>query len=564
MTAPDGLGPEGPAGAPGSRSRAATGTTAPRLAAGEVLPLTRRLGGCPDPLALFARLSDGGRRPDTVLLESADGATGRDSRSILVARAALRLTCRGREVTVTALTPNGAALLPWLAARAEGMARVRRSGAGFVAAFAAAGRGELPDAERVRRSSPLDVLRLAVTEPRVVSEPAPFIHFAAAALSYDLIDVFEDLPAPRHPGAAWPTFEAWVPDRVIVVDHAQRATTVLAAVWGGEGGGADAAANYHDAVRAVESLTATVAAAPEAPGWAGEEAPAPRPAPASAAVDLSDEAYAAVVRRLQEHIAAGDIFQAVPSRTFTLPCRDPLAAYVRLRRSNPSPYMFFVNGSAGTLFGASPETSVRVAGDPRTVTLRPIAGTVRRATLPDGSRDLEGDARGEVALRTDAKELAEHLMLVDLARNDVARVSRPGTRRVTRLLDVDRFSHVLHLVSEVTGELAPGCDALHAYAASMNMGTVVGAPKLRAAELLRALEPTARGAYGGAVGYLTHDGELDTALVIRAALVQGGTAAVRAGAGVVAASDPGREALETRHKAAAVLAAVAESEAAHD
>jgi anthranilate synthase component I len=533
--------------------------TAPRLADGEVLPLSRRLTGCPDPLALFAQLTDGGRRPDTILLESADGATGRDARSILVVRAALRLTCRGREVEVSALTPNGEALLPWLASRAGAAAHVRPVARGFTASYAAPGGRDLPDDERVRRASPLDLLRLAVTEARVVTEPAPFSHFAAATLSYDLIDLFEDLPAPRDAGADWPTFEAWVPDRVIVVDHGQRATTVLASVLGG----AEAAANYHDAVRAVESLTASVAAAPEAPGWGEPVAPPAAPA-AAATADLSDEAYAAMVRTLQGHIAAGDIFQAVPSRTFTLPCRDPLAAYIRLRRSNPSPYMFYLRSGAGTLFGASPETCVRVAGVPRAVTLRPIAGTIRRSRLPDGRRDPEGDARSEVALRTDAKELAEHLMLVDLARNDVARISRPGTRRVTRLLDVDRFSHVLHLVSEVTGELAPGCDALHAYAASMNMGTVVGAPKLRAAELLRGLERTARGAYGGAVGYLTHGGELDTALVIRAAVVRDGIAAVRAGAGVVAASDPDREALETRHKAAAVLDAVAGSEVAHE
>jgi len=157
---------------------------------------------------------------------------------------------------------------------------------------------------------------------------------------------------------------------------------------------------------------------------------------------------------------------------------------------------------------------------------------------------------------TNPKELAEHLMLVDLARNDVARVSRPGTRTVSRLLTVERYQHVMHLVSEVVGELAGDLDALHAYAASLNMGTLVGAPKIRAAELLRQHETTKRGPYGGAVGYLAHDGSLDTAIVIRSAFVRDGVAQVRAGAGVVLDSDPAAEAEETRHKAAAVLRAL--------
>jgi anthranilate synthase component I len=527
--------------------------TAPLLDTGEVLPLTRRLGACPDPLALFAQLTDGGRMRDTVLLESADRVTGGGARSILAVRSALRLTCRGRDVEVTALSPNGTAILPWLRERAARVAGVSDRAAGFVATFAPPPAGERSDAERLRQPSPLDVLRLAAAGPRLVSEPAELSYFAAGSFAYDLIDLFESLPAPRSRGADWPAYEAWVPDRVVVVDHAQRLTTVYASVFGERA----AAATYHDAVQAVEALTRTVVGAREAVEdsrpVAAEDVPAAR-------VDLSDAEYADTVRTLQGHIAAGDIFQAVPSRTFTLPCRDPLAAYAALRRGNPSPYMFFLHGTGGTLFGSSPETCVQVGGSPRTVTLRPIAGTVPRRA-PDDHPDVEADARGEVALRTNAKELAEHLMLVDLARNDVSRISRPGTRRVTRLLDVERFSHVLHLVSEVTGELSDGYDALHAYAASMNMGTVVGAPKIRAAELLRALEPSARGAYGGAVGYLTHGGEMDTALVIRSALVHGGVAAVRAGAGVVADSDPDREAQETRHKAAAVLAAIAASEA---
>ena len=237
-------------------------------------------------------------------------------------------------------------------------------------------------------------------------------------------------------------------------------------------------------------------------------------------------------------------------------CADPLRAYAALRLASPSPYLFYVRGDEATIFGASPETAVKVHGRPKRVTIRPIAGTAARGRHPDGSIDPDLDARREAALRLDAKETAEHMMLVDLARNDVARVSRPGSRRVTRLLSVDRYAHVMHLVSEVEGVLAEGYDALHAYAAALNMGTLVGAPKIRAAELLREVERTRRGAYGGAVGYLAHDSTMDTAIVIRAAVVREGIAAVRAGAGIVFDSDPASEALETRRKAEAVLRAI--------
>jgi anthranilate synthase component 1 len=349
----------------------------------------------------------------------------------------------------------------------------------------------------------------------------------------------------------------WVPEQLIVLDHVLRSTTIIAHVVGG----ANADASYHDAVRAVEALSCKVEASRrESKGVEAGPSSTPfdplRPPSTSPSVDLSDDAYASLVTELKGHIIAGDVFQIVPSRTFSLPCPDPFAAYARLRAANPSPYMFLVRAADFTLLGASPETAVRVSGRPRSVTLRPIAGTAPRGRRSDGTEDHELDARFQAALMTDAKELAEHMMLVDLARNDVARVSRPGTRRVSKLLTVDRYQHVMHLVSEVTGELDEGLDALHAYAASLNMGTLVGAPKIRAAELLREHECSKRGPYGGGVGYLTHAGDMDTAIIIRSALVHEGVAQVRAGAGVVLDSDPAREADETRRKAMAVLQAV--------
>ena len=503
----------------------------PRLSNGEILPLVRRLTGAPDPLALHAAVTEGGRRRDTLLLESADAATGVGERSVLVARSMLRIECRGRSVDIETLSPNGVSLAP----------SIPRS-------FDIGADAELDERSRLLAPGPLDALRAAALAPRLVSEPEPFCHFAAGIFSYDLVDLYERLPDARADELGFPDYVFWLPDRTVIVDHKRNATTIVALVVGGT----HSEAAYHDAVRDVENLARIV----EETG-AGEPPTVPAgPTSDGVSVDIDDEAYADLVRQLQRHVIAGDVFQIVPSRTFQVPCRDTLAAYARLRAANPSPYQFLIRAPGFTLLGASPETAVSVEGAPRRVAIRPIAGTAPRGRTEGGDLDPELDARHQTALMTDAKELAEHLMLVDLARNDVARVSRPGTRNVSRLLTVERYQHVMHLVSEVVGELGEGLDALHAYAASLNMGTLVGAPKIRAAELLRQYETTKRGAYGGAVGYLSHDGTLDTAIVIRSAFVQDGVAHVRAGAGVVLDSDPAAEAQETRHKAAAVLRAL--------
>ena len=219
--------------------------------------------------------------------------------------------------------------------------------------------------------------------------------------------------------------------------------------------------------------------------------------------------------------------------------------------------MFYMNDSDFVIFGASPESSVKFTAKTRQVEMYPIAGTRGRGKNEDGSINLDLDSRIELELRQDKKENAEHLMLVDLARNDIAKISEPGTRHVVDLLNVDRYSHVMHLVSRVVGTLRKDLDALHAYQACMNMGTLTGAPKIKATELIRQTEKTRRGSYGGAIGFLSGNGDMDTCIVIRAAFVKDGIAHVQAGCGVVFDSVPIMEAQETQKKAAAVLNAIA-------
>jgi anthranilate synthase component 1 len=265
------------------------------------------------------------------------------------------------------------------------------------------------------------------------------------------------------------------------------------------------------------------------------------------------------VELMREHIGRGDVFQGVLSRALTMrSAAAPLAVYRALRAINPSPYLFYLDLPDGALLGASPETFLRVEGGE--VEVRPIAGTAPRGFDDGGRVDRDLDDRLALRLLLDEKEQAEHAMLLDLARNDVARVSAPGTTRVVQQFGIERYSHVQHLVSRVRGRLRPGCDALHAYRAAANMGTLTGAPKPRAMELIRAMEPSARGFYGGACGYLLQDGTLDSCIVIRSLRQRGGEYRTRAGAGVVAGSDPRRELAETEAKAMAAREAVAMAE----
>jgi len=255
------------------------------------------------------------------------------------------------------------------------------------------------------------------------------------------------------------------------------------------------------------------------------------------------------VRRAKALIADGDCIQIVLAQRFDVrPAPEPLALYRALRHVNPSPYMFLLETAAATLVGASPEPFVRV--EDGTIVMHPIAGTRPRG------RDEAEDALRETELRTSEKERAEHVMLVDLARNDIGRVSAPGTVKVRELMRVDRFSHVMHLTSVVEGKLAGGLDALDAFRACFPAGTVSGAPKIRAMERIAELERDQRGPYAGAVGYLGFDGTLDTCITIRTAAIQRGVCRIEAGAGIVADSDPASEEAETRAKAGALLRAI--------
>ncbi|MDR1277022.1 MAG: anthranilate synthase component 1 [Candidatus Accumulibacter sp.] len=516
--------------------------------------LKRVLPILPDPLASFSALTKNGKAPHTILMESAEPSSRKTQRSMLVVSSALLVVCRGAFVEITALNGEGSALLPRLFDRFSAWLVVETpKGSALRLKFPLPRDArDLPESERLKIDSTLSVLRGLLALLREDLPDFPEALFLSGVFAYDLVDQFEPLPE-AEAGNDFPDYQFILADQMVVIDPLEKTAYALACSFG-----ASNAATLNRRLDFIEEGIAESALAPCAEFDArGATAGASVPVGTSNLLcDSSDLVFAAKVKTLKEHILAGDVFQIVASRTFFTPCEDAFAAYCALRSINPSPYLFYMNGGGFILFGASPESAVKVEGGARSISISPIAGTAPRGFFPDGRIDADLDGRLEAELRLNEKENAEHMMLVDLARNDVARVSKPGTRAVGELLRTERYSHVMHLVSRVTGTLRDDLDALHAYQASMNMGTLTGAPKIRAMQLLREHEGKRRGHYGGAIGYLRGDGSFDTAIVIRAALVENGTASVRAGAGVVHDSVPILEADETRRKAEAVLRAI--------
>lgn len=523
-------------------------------------------------LGLVDTVQDSSRPTNTVLLESADIASKQHLTTIAVLAASAQITCTGDTVTLKALdTTDGPQALKAVAQELSS-AVTRQSDSELVLHLPSVAEDSAEEHARLRERSTMEPLRILTDQ--VVAHP--HLPLVAGAVAFDYLGTYESLPSVADGANTCPDYLFFNARIILVVDHPTGSCQLV-------GASLDAAqlSAQMDALEA--AINELPAQAPSAP--AEQAAPAQQTTPAASAHQqaaspeaqataaasaqqtaedtitayptMSDADFCELVAKMQQHIAIGDAYQVVPSRGFVIDCPQPLQTYRYLHDADPSPYMFYIATDNFELFGASPESSLLHSAKTGQVAIRPIAGTRPRGFAPDGSIDHELDIRLELELRSDAKEVAEHVMLVDLARNDVARISAPGTRKVTQLLRVDRYSRVMHLVSEVTGQLASDLHPLDAFRASMTMGTLTGAPKLRAAELIRQYEGTRRGSYGGAVGYLRGDGELDTCIVIRSAFARGGKAIVQAGAGVVSDSVPQREADETAHKASNVLRAIA-------
>ena len=369
----------------------------------------------------------------------------------------------------------------------------------------------------------------------------PFAGGAIGLFGYDLVRSAEPTvgePNPDEVGV--PDLAVMVTDVLVAFDHFTHTVTILAHVF--SEGGDDLDARYRDAVAAIADVRERLAA-PVPRAHAG-----PRRPPEFVS-NMGPDGYAHAVERVKEYIRAGDAYQVVPSQRWSAdaPC-EAFSIYRGLRAINPSPYMYYLDFEDFQIAGASPEPLVKVTG--RRAEQRPIAGTRPRAAT------VEEDMRRADELLADEKERAEHVMLVDLGRNDLGRVCEYGTVNVDELMVVESYSHVMHIVSSVSGTLREDVKPMDALRASLPAGTLSGAPKIRAMQIIDELEPAKRGPYGGAIGYLSYTGDLDSCIFIRSAVVKDGRVHVQAGGGIVADSDPAYEVAETEAKAGAVRAAI--------
>ncbi|MFY0633191.1 MAG: anthranilate synthase component I [Vannielia sp.] len=401
-----------------------------------------------------------------------------------------------------------------------------------------------PDSWQPEEAAPLDSLRALLAESRITL-PADLPSAAAGLfgyLGYDMIRLVEHLPNINPDPLGLPDAVMMRPTVVAVLDGVKGEVTLVSPAFTASGltaraAYAQAAERVMDALRDLDRGLSSESRELEA----ADETPEP-------VSNFTREGYKAAVEKAKDYIRAGDIFQVVPSQRwsqkFTLP---PFALYRSLRRTNPSPFMFFFNFGGFQVIGASPEILVRLREGE--VTIRPIAGTRKRGANEDEDRALEAD------LLSDEKELAEHLMLLDLGRNDVGRVAKIGSVRPTEEFIVERYSHVMHIVSNVVGQINDGEDALSALLAGLPAGTVSGAPKVRAMEIIDELEPEKRGVYGGGLGYFSADGDMDMCIALRTAVLKDETLYIQAGGGVVFDSDPEAEFVETENKSKAIKAA---------
>lgn len=524
---------------------------------GEVITIQDSTHYQNDPLSVYQLLCH--QQQHNILLESAEIDKKHLLKSLLLTDAAVKIVCNDDTVTFSALSLNGENAIHYAAAQLESHAQLNFAddGKSFKATFSEVAK-DLDEKARLSATNQFHSLRLF--NQLSDDKSHPFSVFLGGVFAFDLMAIAEELPTVSQGDNTCPDFVYYLAETLVIIDHELQSTEIIGNIF-----------DCNDAQKTQQSqigIANRVAQIKETLANSIDAEQVLQLSPSftditdkdklneQLQVDISDERFCEIVDQLKENIKAGDIFQVVPSRTFSLPCFDSIAAYKALKISNPSPYMFYLKDSDFCIFGASPESSLKYQASNRHVEIYPIAGTRPRGFDQHGNISLDLDSRIELELRQDKKESAEHIMLVDLARNDVARVSQPGTRYVADLLKVDRYSHVMHLVSRVCGKLQTDLDALHAYQACMNMGTLSGAPKVKATSLIREVEGKRRGSYGGAVGYLTGTGEMDTCIVIRSAFVKDNIAQVQAGAGVVYDSDPISEANETRQKAQAVISAI--------
>lgn len=537
---------------------------------GSIVPVVKIVEADICPLEYFAKLTSYGQS-NCMLLESAEIAPKYGEYSIGIPNPCLKLEGFGEKFMIVPYNELGQRIIEFVLPKMAKMNLLKHIETsdkgcvkGIVSGTLSPEKKSVSEEERLKLKNHTDIIRAFGFAFAPVFSPA-VRHLRAyagmfGAFAYDFIDRFEELPKNEHELTQDKDYEIFFADNLFVYEHKKKKLYEIANALITDITEPEIEAEYRRCCKIIEFYEER---------RLSRDSKRHHPAERAGRItsDVSKEEFCGTVVRVKQHISNGDIFQAVISRTLIADYNyqvPPLEVYKALRSINPSPYMFYMNINSRVLLGASPEKCISVLGEnEKTVEIRPIAGTKPRGIIEgnkggniEGKIDMDLDSRYEAELKLDAKELAEHMMLVDLARNDIAKVCIPGTRHVDELLVAEKYSHVQHLVSNVSGTLKPEYDALHAYLATMNMGTLTGAPKVEAMKLIRTYEKNRRGYYGGSVFYLTPSGEFDSAITIRSIRIIDDKAYVRAGAGIVHGSVPEKEFDETEKKAMACIVAI--------
>ena len=510
---------------------------------GDIVPIYKTIKGLKCPLDFFSKLSDYGRKPNCLLLESASISAKYAQYSMGTANPCIKVSGDNERFEIQSLNNTGVRFLEFLKGDFSFCDSVKYSKNKITGVLKPKRNKNITESERLKQKTHIDILRKIAFKFRPTKKILPFYGGLMGTISYDFIDQFEQLEKNKEDVLKTPDYEMYFADNIFVYDNKNNITYFVANALITDNNKDEIILNskkiIDEYVRVNNQLTL----------------PKPKLFKKKKVRILSDtskEEFLEMTEKIKQNIRNGDIFQGVISRTLMSPYNaEPLDVYRTLRCLNPSPYMFFINTGESILLGASPEMSLRVEGNKeKKVEIRPIAGTKPRGII-NGKIDLDLDTKYEIELKLDRKEIAEHVMLIDLARNDIARVSKPGTRIVDEPFVVEKYSHVQHLVSNVKGILKEDLDAFHAYLASMNMGTLTGAPKIKAMEIVRKLEKNKRCLYGGAVAYITPHKDFDSTIIIRSIHIKDNIAYIRSGAGIVYDSVPQSEFDETIKKAKA-------------
>lgn len=494
-----------------------------------------------NPTSIFHTLCH--KKKNTLLLESSEMINKKAVESMIIVDSALRIIAKNHYVLVTALTKNGNYLLIMLDNIFPKNIMVTKKPYQRKLIFSNKNFEFINEEEKLLLSSVFDIFRFIIKITKSNYEKKSI--FFGGLFSYDLINYFEKLPFLKKQHCC-PDFCFYLAESLVIINHKKKTTKIQSNIFTN---------NINENLRLIKRIK-------DIQKKINNEV---KVIPSSSiknmhvTYNIQDHEYSKIIEKMKKFIMQGEIFQVVPSRKFYLPCINTLSAYHFLKKNNPSPYMFLMQDEKFTIFGASPESYLKYNPKNRIIELHPIAGTRPRGKNKDCSINLDLDNRIELSLRTNKKELSEHLMLVDLARNDLAKICNTGSRYISELMKVEKYSHVMHLVSKVIGKLRKNLDVFHAYQSCMNMGTLTGAPKIRAMQLIAETEKNSRGSYGGSIGYFTGTEMFDMCIVIRSAYVENNIATIQTGAGIVSDSSLVEEIQESKNKAYSVLLSIFQS-----